>query len=201
MKLKFILIAGFLFATNSYSQTLSEKVQKRYPGAGTVVLHQDSYIRILLDGRDSEVTIKKNASPSVKKNENKIKKKEENKNAGIITKNNITVISDTKKESSEDLQYKKKVYKNSVSVNGYRIRIYSGGSSRDARQKAYSKGYLFKSVFMDIPVYTHFYSPHWMCSVGNFKTYGDAYKFLKELSSYQQFAGAVIVKSKIQVEQ
>ena len=89
----------------------------------------------------------------------------------------------------------------SITVNGYRIRLYSGTNSRESRQKAYSIGYLFKSSYLNVPVYTHFVSPHWTCCVGNFKTYEDAQKFLSELKATNQFNGAMIIKSKIQVSQ
>ena len=115
--------------------------------------------------------------------------------------NRFTVVKEADTSVISDNPAQKKIYKNSITTFGYRIRLYVGGSSREARQKAYSVGYLFKSVYMDIPVYTHFYSPHWMCSAGNFKTYEEASRFLAELKTTGQFGGAMIVKSKIQIEQ
>lgn len=92
----------------------------------------------------------------------------------------------------------KKVMRNSRKVTGYRIQAYSGGNSREDRQKAESIGSAIKSRFPSLPVYVHFYSPRWICRVGNFRTYQEAESILKELKSmgYKQ---ACIVKGKITV--
>ena len=211
MKSSVVFLTGFLMTANVFSQTMSEKIQRHQAGEGTVIMYQEPYIRILLDGRDVSAPVKSSSVQTTRKNDRKNEElkssKAEGKSASAqqpssrTSDSNISIVSEKGEETGADTQFRKKVYKNSITVNGFRIRIYVGGSSRDARQKAYSKGYLFKSVFMDVPVYTHFYSPHWMCSVGNFKTYGEASKFLKELGAYQQFSDAVIIKSKIQVEQ
>lgn len=88
--------------------------------------------------------------------------------------------------------------RNSRKVTGYRIQAYSGGNSREDRQKVESIGSAIKSRFPSLPVYVHFYSPRWICRVGNFRTYQEAESILKELKSmgYKQ---ACIVKGKITV--
>lgn len=92
----------------------------------------------------------------------------------------------------------KKVMRNARKVTGYRVQAYSGGNSRADRQKAESIGNAIKLRFPDIPVYVHFYSPRWICRVGNFRTYDEANEVLKEIKSmgYRQ---ACIVKGKITV--
>ena len=92
----------------------------------------------------------------------------------------------------------KKVMRNSRRITGYRVQAYSGGNSRADRQKAESIGNAIKTRFPDLPVYVHFYSPRWICRVGNFRTYDEANSVLKEIKSmgYNQ---ACIVKGKITV--
>ena len=92
----------------------------------------------------------------------------------------------------------KKVMRNSRRITGYRVQAYSGGNSRADRQKAESIGSAIKMRFPDLPVYVHFYSPRWICRVGNFRTYDEANSVLKEIKSmgYRQ---ACIVKGKITV--
>lgn len=92
----------------------------------------------------------------------------------------------------------KKVMRNSRRITGYRVQAFSGGNSRADRQKAESIGSAIKMRFPDLPVYVHFYSPRWICRVGNFRTYDEANNVLKEIKSmgYRQ---ACIVKGKITV--
>lgn len=92
----------------------------------------------------------------------------------------------------------KKVMLNSRKVTGYRIQVFSGGNSREDRQKAESIGSAIKMRYAGLPVYVHFYSPRWICRVGNFRTYQEAESVLKEIKGmgYRQ---ACIVKGKITV--
>ena len=50
-----------------------------------------------------------------------------------------------------------------------------------------------------MPVYVHFYSPRWICRVGNYRTYEEAHQMLQNLRKlgYNQ---ASIVKGKITVQ-
>ena len=61
---------------------------------------------------------------------------------------------------------------------GFRIAVYSGGNTREDRNKAELAGQKVKDALPDQPVYVHFYSPRWMCLVGNFEEYKDAQKAL-----------------------
>ena len=83
-------------------------------------------------------------------------------------------------------------------ITGYRIQAYSGGNSREDRQKAERISGAIKSRFPDISVYVHFYSPRWICRVGNFRTYEEAAKMLKEIKG-MGYTQACIVKGKISV--
>ena len=99
-----------------------------------------------------------------------------------------------------DTSFSNKTYRQRRRQAGYRIQIYSGDNSRQARQKAYQLGYLFKSYFPDIPVYTHFYSPHWVCRAGDFRTIGEARSVLGKMRYIKGLSGAAIIRSTIQVE-
>lgn len=83
-------------------------------------------------------------------------------------------------------------------ITGYRIQAYSGGNSREDRQKAERISGTIKTRFPDVPVYVHFYSPRWICRVGNFRTYEEAAKMLKEIKG-MGYTQACIVKGKINV--
>ena len=87
----------------------------------------------------------------------------------------------------------------SYKVNGYRVQVFSGGNSRNDRLKAERIGNEIKSNFPDEPVYVHFYSPRWICRVGNYRTYEEAHAMLTAIkeAGHQQ---ASIVKGKITVQ-
>jgi hypothetical protein len=89
--------------------------------------------------------------------------------------------------------------RNAVKVNGYRVQAFAGGNSRKDRIEAEQVGNTIKSHFADVPVYVHFYSPRWICRVGNYRTYEEAHQMLVQLRNlgYNQ---ASIVKGKITVQ-
>jgi len=86
-----------------------------------------------------------------------------------------------------------------VKVNGYRVQAFAGGNSRQDRMKAERIGNDIKSHFSSVPVYVHFYSPRWICRVGNYRTYEEAHQMLVSLRKlgYNQ---ASIVRGKIMVQ-
>lgn len=92
----------------------------------------------------------------------------------------------------------KKMMRNSYKVTGYRIQAFSGGNSRADREKANQIGDAIKMKYPEQPVYVHFYSPRWICRVGNFRSYNEAAQLLKGIKAmgYKQ---ACIVKGKINV--
>ena len=94
---------------------------------------------------------------------------------------------------------RKKVMRRSYKVTGYRVQIFAGGNSRNDRLKAEQMGNNIKMKFPDQPVYVHFYSPRWICRMGNFRTLGEAQKVLAKVKAlgYRQ---ACLVKGQITVQ-
>lgn len=106
-------------------------------------------------------------------------------------------------ESDEEMNIptidmRKKVMRGSRKVTGYRVQAYAGGNKRADKQKAQSIGDAIKMRYPDQPVYVHFYSPRWICRVGNYRTYGEASKMLKAIKA-MGYKSATIVKGKITV--
>ena len=93
---------------------------------------------------------------------------------------------------------RKKVMRRSYKVNGYRVQVFAGGNSRNDKIKAQNAGNAVKKAFPSQPVYVHFYSPRWICRVGNFRTYEEANAVLQQVKKmgYKQ---ACIVSGKINV--
>jgi hypothetical protein len=83
-------------------------------------------------------------------------------------------------------------------ITGYRVQAFAGGNSRKDRQTAESISNNIKAQIPNIAVYVHFFSPRWICRVGNFRTYEEAHQMMVKLQNmgYKQ---ASIVKGKINV--
>lgn len=94
---------------------------------------------------------------------------------------------------------RKKVMRKSYKVTGYRVQAFAGGNSRNDRLKAERTGNQLKVHFPEQPVYVHFYSPRWICRMGNFRSLAEAQKILAKVRSlgYRQ---ACLVKGLITVQ-
>ena len=84
-------------------------------------------------------------------------------------------------------------------VDGFRVQAFAGGNQRKDRQKAEQIGNTIKARYPRTPVYVHFYSPRWVCRVGNYRTYEEADEMLKNIRELG-ISGASIVKGKIIVQ-
>lgn len=94
---------------------------------------------------------------------------------------------------------RKKVMRGSHKVTGYRVQAFAGGNSRADRVKAEKIGNMIKMRFPDLPVYVHFYSPRWICRVGNFRSQSEAMRVLRQVRA-MGCKGACLVKGKITVQ-
>lgn len=105
---------------------------------------------------------------------------------------------ETAETEAPSVDMRKKVMRRSYKVNGYRVQVFAGGNSRDDKIKAQNAGNAVKQAFPSQPVYVHFYSPRWICRVGNFRTYDEASAILHQVKKmgYKQ---ACIVSGKITV--
>lgn len=93
---------------------------------------------------------------------------------------------------------RKKVMRGARNVIGYRVQAFAGGNTRADKQKAQQTGNAIKMRFPDQPIYVHFYSPRWICRVGNYKSIGEARRMLSAVKA-MGYKSAIIVKGKITV--
>ena len=101
-------------------------------------------------------------------------------------------------EAETGVDTSRKVMRNARKTDGYRVQVFSGGNTREDKNKAYQAGATVKNNFPDQPIYVHFYSPRWKCLMGNFTSYSDAAAVLKEVKALG-YPQACIVKGKITV--
>jgi hypothetical protein len=94
---------------------------------------------------------------------------------------------------------RKKVMRGSRKVTGFRVQAFSGSNSRNDRMKAEQARTTIKLNYPEEPIYVHFYSPHWICRVGNYRSFQEARTMLMKVKAlgYKQ---ACIVKGTISVQ-
>ena len=186
--------------TTSSAQTFTERLQKNAAGKGTIKVVHSAAIDKLVNGNQPDL---KPAKPTTaKQNEKKVVETDKKTtshvkqdNAGSTTKHDTP----SAKQDTPVIDMRNKVMGRSYKVTGYRVQAYAGGNTRADREKARNIGDAIKMKFPEQPVYVHFYSPRWICRIGNFRTYEEAHAMLREIQKlgYKQ---ASIVKGKISVQ-
>lgn len=193
-----ILCVGCSTAANA--QTFLDQLQKSASGQGKVTIHQTATISELVNGKAQKPKVTsqpstqnhgavadKEPSKPIQEKPKTEKPKTETATSGSSTSTSIP-LEDTRK----------KVPSKSYKVTGYRVQVYAGGNTRADRQKAEKIGNALKSYYPSEPIYVHFYSPRWICRMGNYRSYEEAHKMLQEVKGlgYKQ---ATIVRGKITV--
>lgn len=200
-----MLMLAFGFALQANAQSFLNELKAKKQGEGTVTVTQSKDIDELVNNaklvrsNPSQPQQPQTQTPSAqqKTEHNAPEQKKETAKEPTHEQRHATKQSETAEEAPA-VNTNKKVMRGSRKVTGYRIQAYSGGNSRADRQKAESIGSAIKMRYPELPIYVHFYSPRWICRVGNFRTYQDASNVLKEIKAmgYKQ---ACIVKGKIDV--
>ena len=206
-KCMMVIVLSFIICHLSFSparaQTFTQRIQQQNSnGQGTITIHEDENISKLVNSEVLNNT--KQATPSnvptpnsstVGKNTSTTKPTTPTTKPTVV---NGTTIGDNSETNETNPDLSKKVMRGGMKVNGYRVQAFAGGNSRKDRVQAEQIGNNIKLHFADVPVYVHFYSPRWICRVGNYRTYEEAYQMLVQLRNlgYNQ---ASIVKGKITV--
>lgn len=82
---------------------------------------------------------------------------------------------------------------------GYRIQVYAGNNTRAAKNEAHAVGMRVKELFPDLPVYTTFNPPRWLCRAGDFSTIEEADAVMRQLRAVGNFKGVSIVREQINI--
>ena len=187
------LCVGCITAADAQS-TFTERLQKSNTGEGQISVTQDKSIDALVNGASAVTKQPENIKPEQKEKVTTPKDKADDKEKEkVAPKDNeaVVVVPDT-------VDMHKKVMKG-YKVNGYRVQVFAGGNSRNDRLKAERTGENIKSAFPDEPIYVHFYSPRWICRMGNYRTYEEAHEVLRRVKQLG-YDSAIIVKGKITVQ-
>ena len=204
----------FTFLPFSLSaQTFTQRIQNKGTASGTIVIHQSDSIDQLVNSAKLGPTSTSSSSQATSSSSQTTNSSSQTTNSSSQatssssqTTNTTNVASETtptntdyrlEEETAEQPTTTKKVMRG-YKVNGYRVQAFAGGNSRKDRQQAERIGNEIKAQFNNVPVYVHFYSPRWICRVGNFRTYEEAHQMLIGLRK-MGFSQATIVKGKITV--
>ncbi len=186
--------------------SFTQRLQQSKSGEGKITVTQDKAIDELVNGHAVVPAKPKTNTPTTQPKATE--KKEKDKEKDNITATNqdkkteqpkVVVVehhdSTTIDTTPEEIQ--KKVLKG-VKVAGYRVQVFAGGNTRNDRIKAERIGSEIKGLFPGVPVYVHFYSPRWICRMGNYRTYEEAHAVLQRVKN-NGYQSAIIVKGKITV--
>jgi len=192
------LCIGCISAADAQS-SFTQRLQQSKNGEGKITVTQDKAIDELVNGpvvtaptrTKTTTTQKKPTETQQKTTEKPAEKKELEPKAVAVEHHDTTTI-----DAPEEIQ--KKIMKG-VKVAGYRVQVFAGGNTRKDRVKAERIGSEIKSLFPGVPVYVHFYSPRWICRMGNYRTYEEAHAVLERVKN-NGYQSAIIVKGKITVQ-
>ena len=199
-RIAIIAILTVLCISGAQAQTFLDRLKQPTKDKAVVTITQDAAIDKLVNGNNAtNATIETKKAPA---NTTKKDNTASNTATSNATSNTATPSSNTSAShasSTEEPDMSKKVMKNSYKVTGYRVQAFAGGNTRNDRRTAETVGNNIKRRFPEQPIYVHFYSPRWICRVGNFRTYEEAHAMLLEIREmgYKQ---ASIVKGKISVQ-
>lgn len=114
----------------------------------------------------------------------------------------VTIHQDAYITSLLGVKYVKKTSSNSEKVlktRGFRVQVYAGNNSRAAREAAMYVAEKVKKEFPDMPVYTYFQPPRWLCRVGDFKSIEEAHVAMRKLKLTGEFKETAIVREQINI--
>ena len=212
-----LLCIGCLTMANA--QTFTQRIQQKGGvGTGTVTVTHDKAIDDLVNDKQLVPTTPtpkdatKDDKPVVQKQEiqkqeaqkqdkQKQEKQDSQKTDSEKAREQLAKILEQEDVSLDTiaLDTRRKVMRGGYKITGYRVQAYAGGNQRKDRQNAERVGNTIKANFPEEPIYVHFYSPRWICRVGNYRTYEEAHQMLTNIRNLG-IKGATIVKGKITVQ-
>ncbi len=188
----FMLLVAVIMSASA-RLTFTQRLQMK--SANRIHLRQDKDIDRLVDGREAEPVVA--TVPSVAASTS-VAKTAQPTQAKPVVKGNISTLASSTTTPTQTKTSKPTAY---TTRAGWRVKFFTGGSSRVDKENAQAAGREFKRLFPDMPVYMHFVSPHWICVAGDFVNKEDADAFIGRVRESRQFntAGMTVMKSRVKV--
>jgi hypothetical protein len=110
----------------------------------------------------------------------------------------ITIHQDARLDALLGMVYDPSLSKGKkIQTVGYRIQIYAGGNTRTAKEEALKAAQYVKDKYPEIPVYTEFVAPRWVCRVGDYKTIEEADQAMRMLKRSRNFKEIAILPNQL----
>ena len=173
------------------AQTFLDRLQTKVEGQGTVTVHQDSAINQLVLDPQSTVdhstttpTTSTGTTPTTTTASTGTTPTQTTPTTGT-TETGTTPTTTTRTRRT---------------IDGYKVQAFAGGNTREDRKKAERTAINIRAQFPNVSVSAHFYSPRWVCRVGNYRTREEAQHMLSALKNLG-YSQAHIVKTRVTVYQ
>ena len=82
-----------------------------------------------------------------------------------------------------------------IKAKGYRIQVFAGNNTRASKERANEVDRYIRSRYPELPVHTEFRNPRWLCTVGDFLYYEEAYDVLRKLKKETPYKGMIILRN------
>ena len=180
---------------NLTAQTFLDRLQTKVEGQGTVTVHQDSAINQLVLDPQSTVdhstttpttTPSTGTTPTTTTASTGTTPTSTTPTTGTGTTETVTTPTTTTRTRR--------------TIDGYKVQAFAGGNTREDRKKAERTANNIRAQFPNVSVSAHFYSPRWVCRVGNYRTREEAQHMLSALKNLG-YSQAHIVKTRVTVYQ
>lgn len=86
-----------------------------------------------------------------------------------------------------------------IKAAGYRIQVYAGNNTRQAKNEAYAAASRVTAYFPELETYTFFNPPRWLCRVGDFRSIEEADAMMRKMRDTGEFKEVSIVKEQINI--
>jgi len=104
----------------------------------------------------------------------------------------VRIIRDARLDSLIGTSYDVTV-NSQIKALGYRIQVYAGNNTREARSKALEAEEYIRQNFPGLPVYVAFKSPRWLCTAGDFLSYEEAFEQMRRIKAKSTYKGLLIL--------
>ena len=82
-----------------------------------------------------------------------------------------------------------------IKARGYRIQVFAGNNTRASKERANEVDRYIRSKYPDLSVHTEFKNPRWLCTVGDFLYYEEAYDTMRKLKKETPYKGIIILRN------
>jgi hypothetical protein len=80
-----------------------------------------------------------------------------------------------------------------IKAKGFRIQVFAGNNTRASKEKANEADRYIRANYPDLSVHTEFRNPRWLCTVGDFLYYEEAYDVMRKLRKETPYGKSIII--------